>query len=142
MAQKYYLHDERGRITAAVDAYDGGAYGETLRAGGYRFVEQVAGPALDGLRLDQLAVVDGAIVPRVRHEVHASSDTIRADGVATLSITDAPACRVEILGPHAAAWDHPGGDIELQFVIAGRYTLTFDAFPLWIDPVQVEALPC
>jgi hypothetical protein len=142
MVQKYYLHDEQGRITAAVDCYDDGAYRETLRAGGYRFVEQFAGPALDGLRLDQLAVVDGAVVPRAVHEVQASSDTIKADGVATLTLTDAPACRVEILGPHAAAWDHAGGDIDLQFVLAGSYTITFDAFPLWVDPVQLEALPC
>lgn len=142
MVQKYYLHDERGRITAAVDAYDGGAYRETLKAGGYLFVEQFAGPALDGLRLDQMAVVDGAVVPRARHEVHASADTIKADGVTTLSITDAPACRVEIVGPHAAAWDHAGGEIELQFVVPGRYAITFDAWPLWIDPVQVEAVAC
>jgi hypothetical protein len=142
MAQKYYLHDERGRITAAVDSYDDGAYRETLKAGGYRFVEQFAGPALDGLRLDQMAVVDGAVVARAVHAVQSSADTVKVDGIDTLSISDAPACRVEILGPHSAAWDHLGGDIDLQFVVAGRYTITFDAWPLWIDPVQVEALPC
>ena len=142
MVQKYYLHDEQGRITAAVDCYDDGGYRETLKAGGYRFVEQFAGPELADLRLDQMAVVGGAVVPRIAHAVQASADTVRADGVATLSVSDVPACRVEILGPHATAWDHAGGDIELQFVVPGRYTLTFDAFPLWIDPVQVEAVTC
>ena len=142
MVQKYYLHDERGRITAAVDSYDGGAYRETLKAGGYLFVEQFAGPALDGLRLDQLAVVDGAVVPRAVHVVQASADTIKADGVTALSISDVPPCRVEIVGPHTAAWDHTGTDIDLRFVVPGRYTITFDAWPLWIDPVQVEAVAC
>ena len=142
MAQKYYLHDERGRITAAVDSYDGGEYGETLKAGGYRFVEQFAGPALDGLRLDQMAVVDGAVVARAVHAVQASAASIPADGVSSLKITGAPACRVEILGISTAWWDHPGGDIDLEFVLAGLYMITFDAWPLWIDPVQVEAVPC